>query len=119
MTGTPLYAMSPTRRQVSAMRKFLLLIAAPLPVWIAWGVALLLRPGAALDMFPYFWFANDVALVLMFVAMMLWVVDFGKPQADEGSPPAAPSRRPARARGTPSDAGLNDAGADLAMEASP
>lgn len=69
------------------MRKFLLLIAAPLPVWIAWGVALLLRPAAALDMFPFFWLANDIALVLMFIALLLWVIDYGK---DEDAEPSAP-----------------------------
>ena len=72
------------------MRKFLWLVLAPFPVWIAWGAAVAARPDRAADYFPYFWFANDVAIVAVFAALLLWVMGYGKPA--EGTPEPAPAK---------------------------
>ena len=47
------------------------LVAAPLFVWSTIGVILLVDGAHALDYFPYFWFANDIAIVVALIGLFM------------------------------------------------
>jgi hypothetical protein len=93
-----------------------LLLAPPL-VWSTAGLALLFDGKRALDYFPYFWAANDLAVMAAFAGVMLTLFGKGAPE-----PPGAsewPNGAPLPEEALPLEELLVEVAARLEREAPP
>jgi hypothetical protein len=59
------------------------LLLAPLVVWSAAGLILLLDGRRALDYFPFLWAANDISFMIAFAGVMLHLFRGGDPVAPQ------------------------------------